>query len=197
MKLDIVIAGIGGQGNVLISRILAHAAIKAGLHVRTSEAIGMAQRGGPVTSQVRMGDKLYGGIIPDRQADVIIGLELAEAVRVMPKLKKTGRVITSSTQVIPISVSMGLSTYDKEELLKYIKQQTKEPIIFDAVELARKAGNEKTANIVMLGAFSTLPFLPFSPDFLLESCLEIIPEKFHQVNTCAFKLGSSIQEVKS
>lgn len=196
MKIDIVIAGVGGQGNVLMSRILAQAAMEAGLEVRTSEVIGMAQRGGPVTSQVRMGQGLHGGIIPDRQADVILGLELAETVRVLPKLKAGGRVITSSTNVVPVSVAVGLSTYNRDALLSHLRNNTSQPVVFDAISLARQAGSDKAANVVLLGALSTLPVLPFSADALLKSCLELIPAKFHGVNREAFALGRRAMEVE-
>ncbi|NPV26168.1 MAG: indolepyruvate oxidoreductase subunit beta [Firmicutes bacterium] len=195
MKIDIVIAGVGGQGNVLMSRILARAAMEAGLAVRTSEVIGMAQRGGPVTSQVRMGDALYGGLIPDRQADIILGLELAETVRVLPKLKPGGRVITSSTSLVPVSVAVGLSTYDREALLQYLQTMTSRPVIFDAVSLALQVGNARAANVVLLGALSTLPVLPFSPETLMRCCLESIPAQFQSINQKAFELGRRIMEV--
>ena len=189
MKLDIVISGVGGQGLVLASRVLARAAMDNGLAVRTSEAIGMAQREGPVTSHVRMGDELYGAIIPDHQADFLLGLELAETVRWLNKLKPEGTVIASSSTIVPTSVQLGLSTYDKEALISHLTRHPAKVVFLDVDELSRRAGHPKTANVIILGALSTFPGLPFKPDQLLRAILESVPDKLQDINTRAFETG--------
>ena len=189
MKLDIVISGVGGQGLVLASRVLARAAMDNGLAVRTSEAIGMAQREGPVTSHVRMGDELYGAIIPDHQADFLLGLELAETVRWLNKLKPEGTVIASSSTIVPTSVQLGLSTYDKEALISHLTRHPAKVVFLDVDGLSRRAGHPKTANVIILGALSTFPGLPFKPDQLLRAILESVPDKLQDINTRAFETG--------
>lgn len=189
-KTDIVIAGVGGQGNLLASRILARAAVTAGLEVRTSESIGMAQREGPVNSHVRLGLGLSGPLIPDRAADILIGLELAETVRTLPKLKDGGRVVTSTTVIKPITVTMGVSSYQVDELMTYLRQTLPGTLFIDAGDVARQAGNVKAANTVLLGALSTLDgVLPFNHEDLYAALMATIPAKLAEVNRRAFTLG--------
>ncbi len=195
MKLDIVISGVGGQGSVLASRALALAAMSSGLAVRTSEVIGMAQREGPVTSHVRMGDHLYGAIIPDREADFLLGFELAETVRALDKLKPGGTIITSYSTIIPVSVQLGISKYDSQTYKEYLKEKAGRIVFLDMAEISSRAGNPKTGNVVMLGAFSTVLGLPFKPEQLLESVLNSVPDKLKDINRRAFELGQQAMEV--
>jgi len=190
MKFDIVIAGVGGQGNVLASRVLARAALAAGLEVRTSESIGMAQREGQVASHVRMGRGLAGAVIPHGEADLVIGLELAETVRALPKLRPGGKAVVGTTVIRPLSVLIGDSVYDDAALLAYLKERVPDVILVDAEELAVQAGNRKAANSVLLGAVSTLDgFIPVSADHLLSALLQTLPPRLHEVNRRAFALG--------
>ncbi|MEW5763082.1 MAG: 2-oxoacid:acceptor oxidoreductase family protein [Bacillota bacterium] len=190
MKCDVVIAGVGGQGNVLASRVLARAAVAAGLEVRTSENIGMAQREGPVASHVRMGKGLAGGIVPDGEADLLIGLELAEAVRALPKLRPGGKAVVSTTVIRPPSVLLGASTYDVDGLLGYLKERVPDAVLLEAEELAAAAGNRKAANSVLLGAAGALDgVLPVTADQLLDALLATLPPRLHEVNRRAFALG--------
>lgn len=195
MKLDIVISGVGGQGSVLASRALASAGMGIGLDVRTSEVIGMAQREGSVTSQVRIGEQLYGATIPDHEADILLGFELAETIRALPKLKKGGFIIANSSAIVPVSVQLGISSYDQEAMRRYLREQPGRVVLLDLDELARKAGNPKTSNVIILGALSTLPGLPFEPKQLLQAVLSYIPEKLHNTNRRAFEVGRRAMEV--
>ncbi|MFZ5898758.1 MAG: indolepyruvate oxidoreductase subunit beta [Bacillota bacterium] len=197
MKFDIVLAGVGGQGNILASRVLARAALSKGLQVRTSESIGMAQREGPVTSHVRMGTQLYGAIIPNRQADLIIGLELAETVRALPKLKPNGVVVASTLCIEPVTVMLGQSSYDREGLLAYLKQRVADVVLVDADGLARQAGNVRAANSVLLGVVAALPgLLPFAGEVLEQALLNTVKPKLREVNSRAFALGRQALEEK-
>jgi indolepyruvate ferredoxin oxidoreductase beta subunit len=190
MSLNIVISGIGGQGSVMASRVLALAAMENGLSVRTSEVTGMAQREGMVTSHVRMGAGLYGAIIPDRQADFLLGLELSETVRALPKVKPAGCVIAATTTVIPAAVHLGLSEYNREALTEYLKAYAGDRLSFlDLDALVRRAGHPKTGNVVMLGALAAFPGLPFSREQLLASLLKYVPEKLGTINMRAFEIG--------
>lgn len=199
MSLDIVIAGVGGQGTVLASRVIAQAALNAGLPVRTSETIGMAQREGTVTSNVRIGDQgvefFKGAIIPEKEADVLIGFELAETVRSFNKLTPDGRIFANTEAIIPVSVTSGRSSYDIEGLKDFLMKRAVKPVLFNATALAVQAGNFKATNTVLLGAFSTLENLPFTSDELLQALVEVIPKKLEEVNRKAFELGRKAVEV--
>jgi indolepyruvate ferredoxin oxidoreductase beta subunit len=195
MNLDILISGVGGQGSVLASRALALTAMERGLAVRTSEVIGMAQREGSVVSHVRIGEELYGAIIPDRRADFLLGLELAETARALNKLKPGGIVLTGTTTIVPATVQLGLSTYDREAITNYIKKQAGKVFFLDLEELSRRAGHARTGNVVILGALSTLPGLPFGPDQMLQAILRFVPGQFLELNRRAFETGRAAMEV--
>jgi indolepyruvate ferredoxin oxidoreductase beta subunit len=196
MKLDIVITGVGGQGNVLASRILAQAAMDAGYSVRTSEAIGMAQREGVVMSQVRIGEALNGAVIPDGEADVLLGFELAETVRGLPKLKNQGTVIANNKTIIPVSAALGICNYASKDLLNYLQTNVSNLSLFAATELAAQAGTAKATNIVLLGALAGTKLLPFNKEHLLERVLQAVPVKFREINRRAFELGCQATEVQ-
>ncbi len=195
MRMDIVIAGVGGQGTVLASRVIAQAALDAGLAVRTSETIGMAQREGTVTSHVRIGEPLYGALIPDGSADVLLGFEMAETARWLHKLKPGGTVLANSARIIPVSVASGRSKYEADTIMEYLRSTTDSLTMLDATELAIKAGNYRATNTVLLGAMSTLPCLPFKSKGLLSALLETIPAKLRDINSRAFELGRQAVEV--
>lgn len=195
MNLNIVISGVGGQGSVLAARALALSAMENGLSVLTSEVIGMAQREGMVTSHVRMGNEIYSPTIPDHGADLLLGLELAETVRSLPKLKPEGSVIASTSTITPVPVQLGLSKYNSEALIDYLKKRTEKVFLLDLDVLSQRAGHPKTGNVVILGALSTLPGLPFSQNQLLKSVLKQVPNKLKDVNTRAFEIGRRAMEV--
>jgi indolepyruvate ferredoxin oxidoreductase beta subunit len=191
--MDIIMCGVGGQGTVLASRVLGEAAINQGLQVRTSEIIGMAQREGTVVSQVRIGDSLDGPLIPDNAADYLLGFELAEAVRNLDKLKKHGKALINTQMIVPPTVYLGISTYDKEMLTDYLREQVPGLVLIDALNLAGKAGHRKAINAVMLGAFSAL-CAPVNGKTVLEQLLARLPERVREINTRAFNLGKEYVE---
>jgi indolepyruvate ferredoxin oxidoreductase beta subunit len=189
MKCDILIAGVGGQGQVLASRLLGAAAIDAGFAARTSETIGMSQRGGSVTSNVRIDGGAFSSIIPTAQADIIIGFEICETVRNLSRLSENGGVVMSSKVISPVSVSLGLAKYDKEKMLQYIKDNVKKLVVIDAQKLALEAGSVKAANVVMLGAALGAGLLPFKKDRFLSVIGDNVPKKFKELNIRAFEKG--------
>ena len=121
MSRSCLLCGVGGQGVVLASRLIAYAAMEQGDFVRTTETIGMAQRGGSVVSHVRAGCEVHSPIIPAGTADVIIAFEPGEAVRCLPYLKEGGMVVTNRQIVKPVSASLGGSSYNAEEMLDHLK----------------------------------------------------------------------------
>ena len=191
--MDIIMCGVGGQGTVLASRVVGETAIKQGYEVRTSEIIGMAQREGPVVSQVRIGTKLHGPLIPDVSADYLLGFELAEAVRNIDKLDTRGQALVNTHMIVPPTVYLGISQYPEEQLIDYLKEQNSGLVLINANELADQAGSTKAVSAVMLGAFAGL-----CPDIdetmLLKELLARLPERVQEINTRAFRLGKEFVE---
>ena len=107
MTTNILLCGVGGQGTVLASKLIAEAAMRRGFAVRTAETIGMAQRGGCVASHVRIGHEIHSPLIPNASADLIIGFEPAEAIRALPYLKKDGAVVASRKRIQPVTAALG------------------------------------------------------------------------------------------
>lgn len=187
MKYDILIAGVGGQGVVLASRLLALAAIKAGFHVSTAETIGMSQRGGSVSSHVRIGDEIFGSLIPVGQADLLLGLEPAETLRNLPFLRNGGKVLVNTHAIPPASKPPGSPEYDPVALLSFLSAYYPDIFCSDFTELAEQEGTQRAANVAMLGAAAGARVLPF-PEETLKAILNTeIPEKYRAVNKAAFE----------
>lgn len=188
-RLDIVISGVGGQGTVLASRILAQAALNSGLSARTSETIGMAQREGSVQSHIRIGGDSFGPVIPKGQADVLLGFEPAEAVRTFGLLKDSGIVLVNLQPIRPITVTLGTSAYSFETVKQYLDEQSNQTFYINGFEKAVAAGSYRAVNSVMLGALAGTGLLPFSTEQLLKALLELVPEKARAINEKAFQFG--------
>lgn len=187
MEFNILICGVGGQGTILASYVLGNAALKEGLKVRLGEIHGMAQRGGSVVSHVRMGDEVYGSVIPLEKADVIIAFEPLEALRNISSLKKGGKVILNTERMNPISVSLGESEYPQiEEIISTLSEKGK-VYSFNATEIAKKIGNQVTMNMVMIGALSFLE-IPIKNETLLET-INLVLGKKAELNIKAFEAG--------
>ncbi|WP_258361093.1 indolepyruvate oxidoreductase subunit beta [Moorella sulfitireducens (nom. illeg.)] len=192
--MDILIAGVGGQGIILASRALASAAVTAGLTVRTAETIGMAQREGSVVSHVRLGVSEAGPLIPCGAADVLLALEPAEACRNLKYLRPGGRALVSTAPVIPVLSSLGRSPYPVTDILTYLRNNLPGCRCLDALALAREAGSPRTLNLVMLGCLANFD-LPFPADLLLAEALTLLPAGVHDMNRRAFELGRRALEV--
>lgn len=187
----LVIAGVGGQGTLLASRILALSAIKAQMPVRVGETYGAAQRGGPVMGHVQIGGKGRGPQICPGEADALLGFEQAEAVRrSVTFLKKNGMVIMNSRRFPPAEVISGIAEYPKREvLMAWLGEITLNIIAFDATLLAKKAGDPITTNVVLIGALCATGLLPFREDVVLKTLKENIRPTYHETNLKAFNLG--------
>lgn len=147
-----LLCGVGGQGTVLASRILAQAAMEKGYFARTAETIGMAQRGGCVVSHVRFGKCVAASMIPLGKADVIIGFEPGEAVRNLEYLKPGGLVITCRRKVEPVMSALTGSSYSGEEMVAYLQERVPHCIVIDGEEICRKCGSSKVLNVALVGA---------------------------------------------
>lgn len=189
MSRNCLLCGVGGQGVVLASRLIAYAAMEQGDFVRTTETIGMAQRGGSVVSHVRAGEEVHSPLIPAGGADVILAFEPGEAVRCLPYLKEGGLVITNSRIVKPVTASLGGSSYSGGEMLDYLKKKAGKVIVVDGDEICRRAGSAKVLNVALLGAAAKSGALGISMDEMLEAVRKNVKEKYIALNEKALKLG--------
>jgi indolepyruvate ferredoxin oxidoreductase beta subunit len=187
----LVIAGVGGQGTLLASRLLAQSAIEAGLHVTIGETYGMAQRGGPVMSHVHIGGETNNPQMRPGEADVLLGFEIGEAVRRgVTYLKDGGLALVNRRKLPPVEVISGMVAYPSEEsLISLLKQVTEDIVIFDATRLANKAGDPITTNVVMLGALTESGRLPFSEDMIVTAMKSSLRHAYLELNMRAFDLG--------
>ena len=189
MKLNCILAGVGGQGTVLASKLIAQAAMEKGAMVRAAETIGMAQRGGCVVSHVRAGESVASSMVPKGQADVILGFEPAEAVRCLPYLKEGGAVVVSRKAVKPVTASLSGGTYDGEEMLRFLKEHVENLIVVDGEEICRKCGSSKVLNVALLGAAAGAGALGISPEDLEKTVADVVPQRFVDLNLAAFREG--------
>jgi indolepyruvate ferredoxin oxidoreductase beta subunit len=192
-KLDLLVTGVGGQGVVLASDIIGETALMAGFDVKKTDALGMAQRGGSVTSHVRMAPKIWSPLIRDGEVDVLLAFENLEAARWSHILRPGGVVIVNDYEQPPQSVSLGQETYPtKEEITDILKQQTDQVYFIKASEQARELGNIRTFNILMLGSFSV--FAPLDLDTWKRCISQRLPEKIRDINLTAFDKGRKEME---
>lgn len=188
---NILLSGVGGQGTVLASKIIAKAAIRKGNPARTAETIGMAQRGGCVVSHVRIGDDCFSPLIPLNTADVIIGFEPAEAVRVLPYLKDHGTVIVSSGAVKPTTDALSEKSYDSRKMTDYLKSLDIRLVIVNAKDVIEKCGTAKVLNIALLGAAINAGAIDISLDEMRSIITSDMKEQFRDINLQALDVGAN------
>jgi indolepyruvate ferredoxin oxidoreductase beta subunit len=195
MRLNLIVAGVGGQGSVLASHILAEAAIASGLPARVGETFGAAMRGGAVASHVRMGD-VAGPLVKKGGADAILALEPLEGLRVgVDYLSSEGVMILNTRPLYPVDTSIGVVVYPPiEQIVADLEALGKAIYPFDATELAIQAGNARTLNSVILGALAGTGLLPFSADILEAALVERVPPSSLESNRKAFHLGLAYME---
>lgn len=182
---NVSLVGVGGQGILLTSDVLALAAMHAGLDAKKSEIHGMSQRGGSVISQVRFGEKVHSPIIPNGASDILVSFERLEALRWAHLARPGAKLVVNDMERIPITVSSGLQPPAKD----VEKRLAAYPglMLIAANPLAEQAGNLRTANVVVMGALSTL--VPFDEEHWQAAMRERIPAKLLDVNLRAFALG--------
>lgn len=182
---NILLVGVGGQGIILASKILANGLMSAGFDVKMSEVHGMAQRGGSVTTQVRFGEKVYSPIIGKGQADILVSFEKMEAGKWMDHLKKGGKVVVNDYEIPSAPILTGKAEYPKgivEEL-----QAKTDVTIFKAADIAKELGNIKTMNVVMVGSLAKAMGLD-NIDWE-EVVKNTVKEKFVDINIKALRKG--------
>jgi indolepyruvate ferredoxin oxidoreductase beta subunit len=183
---SILFAGVGGQGILRASDIICEVIMDAGLDVKKSEVHGMAQRGGCVTSHVRYGSKVYSPLAEMGSIQTLVSFEKMEALRYLKFLRKDAAIIVNTEEIFPPAVNMGDAPYP-EDAIAFLKDNYSNVIHFNAAELAKKVGNIKTANVVLLGAVSNLMNIDQS---IWENVIKkSFPEKLVKMNLEAFQSG--------
>ncbi len=190
----LIIVAVGGQGNLLTTRVIGEAALLSGIPVRMSEIHGMAQRGGVVESAVVFGDA-QSSTISDGEADILVGFEPSETLRAINKCNLNTIVITNLATLPSFTVTLGKSVYpDLNELQDLIRAKTDNLIAFDAAALAKEAGNVMSVNMVLLGSLIQTDILPLSANNVKEAIKKTTKKAFVESNLKAFELGFSAAE---
>lgn len=184
--VDVLMVGVGGQGTILASRVLAQAAQAVGYDIKVSEIHGMAQRGGSVVTQIRLGEKVYSPLIVKGGADILLAFEKLEALRLLPYLKKDGVLIVNDQAIDPVPVLVGTAQYPPN-IPDYLRKSVPGTLVFDATEIAARCGTSKAANVVLLGAMARR--LPIERAIWEKALTERVPAKLLEVNKAAFAAG--------
>ncbi len=188
---NIFLSGVGGQGTILASNILAEVFLKAGYDVKKSEVHGMAQRGGDVTTHFRFGKKVYSPLIKYGDVDFLLSFELLEALRYINWVKPEGKIVINRQEIFPPGVNLGTAKYP-QEVEKTFKKFFKENVhVIDGQEMARKLGNTQAANVVLVGAFSNF-FPEITDGQFIDAIKTLLAPKLHDLNVKAFYEGRKI-----
>jgi indolepyruvate ferredoxin oxidoreductase beta subunit len=197
-EFNIVLAGVGGQGTILAAEILGVAAVKDGLNVRVSEIHGMAQRGGAVTSNVRIGEKVSSSTVLEGQADVLLGFEPLETLRNLRFASEKTLVIMSDEQIPPTELAAKSIDYPSMgKILEKIHRFTNRVFMVQTKKLAKEAGSILTRNVILIGALAAVEKLPIKSESLAEALRELVPRKHLEMNIRAFKLGFECAKQKA
>ena len=201
MQKNIILTGVGGQGTVLASKLIAAASLAKGYEVMSAETIGMAQKGGSVFSHLRVGDELYSPMIRRGTADLLLAFdaaevqsrldEPAEAVRMLPYLKPDGTLVVSSHPIMPVTAALSGTDYTGSEMIEYLKREVSDIHVFDGAAAASEIGNPKALNVIMLGAALASGALDFlTADDLLTAIRAKVKPQFVALNERALRYAS-------
>jgi len=190
MIFNCLIAGVGGQGTVLASKLIAMAAMENGYDVRTAETIGMAQRGGHVVSHIRIGQDIFSPLIALGAADALIAFEPAEAVRHLPYISERGTLILCDTVVKPVTAALANEPYNPEDMIDYLKKNYQKSIIISGNILKEQCG--RTLNVAVLGFAAQSGIFPFSVDVLKNIISRI--SRYREQNIASYELGRKLYD---
>jgi indolepyruvate ferredoxin oxidoreductase beta subunit len=186
--VDFAIVGVGGQGVILVSDLLANVGLRAGLDVKKTDSLGMSQRGGSVVSFVRWGQTVRSMLPSLGDVHIVLALEMLEAARYAEWLRRGGVVLVSEQEITPISVSAGVDSYPtRHEVMDLIARRGASDLWLPCVDIAAQAGSARAANVVMLGALSTFLDLPEAE--WTSAIAEFLPKRIVDVNLRAFGAG--------
>lgn len=191
---SVLFSGVGGQGIILASRILAKCAFVSGYMVKESELHGMAQRGGSVTSHVRFGEEVYSPLIHKGKADFLVALEELEGLRYAYYLKPNGNVILNEKRIMPSSINPAIAPYP-EDVKSQLESMGFHVDNVNALEIANNLGNPKVENIIVMGMLSR--YMPFPLSVWETVVKESVPAKTIEINLSAFEKGRALTEGKA
>ncbi len=183
---NILLSGVGGQGIILASDVMAEVFLEAGFDVKKSEVHGMAQRGGSVTSHVRFGRKVYSPIIKQGDVDILFSFEQLESLRWLNYVKPDGVILLNNHKINPPAVNLGQMEYPKD-IPGIIRKRFDRFHLVDGTKLALEAGDIRAANVVLLGTISKL--FDMEESLWIETVLGHLPAKVHEINRKAFAMG--------
>lgn len=189
---SIVLIGVGGQGTILVSKILTHALMSHGYDVKMSEVHGMAQRGGSVSTQVRFGKKVNSPLVGKGEADILVAFEKMEAARGLGCLKQDGILIVNDFEIVPLPVAAGRVPYP-DGILDALSDKVR-TIAFDAAGTAEALGQTRAMNVVLLGAL--VEALSLEALNVRDSVAELVPEASREVNLLAFDAGRDMARAR-
>lgn len=182
-----LLCGVGGQGTILASRIIAAAAMEKGWFARTAETIGMAQRGGVVVSHVRVGESVPSPLIPPGMADVILSFEPGEAVRSLSYLKPGGLLIACDREVQPIAA---FQPYDGAAMADWLRRSVPRCHVLDAQAICDACDSSRVLNVALVGALAASGEMGLSLEDVSQAMLSRVSEKYRDMNLMALKLGA-------
>ncbi|MFB6153973.1 MAG: indolepyruvate oxidoreductase subunit beta [Halodesulfurarchaeum sp.] len=194
MEQNLLFTGVGGQGVILAAKVVGEAATAAGHETRVGEIHGMSQRGGSVVAHVRYGNRVYGPMVPEGKANVVVALEPMEALRYANYLKPGGLFLVNFEPEMPFPVEQGEAEYPDEAEIREALEARGRLVEVPALELATEAGIPKGANAVLLGALSTEYDLGLDVEQIREALLELVPDDARESNRDAFELGREGQD---
>lgn len=186
--INFLLTGVGGQGTILASNVLADLGVMLGFDVKKAEIHGMSQRGGTVTSYIRWAEKVYSPIISRGEADIIIAFEKLEAIRAIDQIKKGGIILINDYSIIPVTVSSGNAVYPSDDtIIEKIHSFTNRDYWIKGMQIADELGNSKVSNVAVLGALSHI--LNIEKETFLKSIVDKIPVHLRAVNQASFGKG--------
>jgi indolepyruvate ferredoxin oxidoreductase beta subunit len=186
--MNFLITGVGGQGTVLASDILAAVGLAAGYDVKKSDMLGLAVRGGAVVGHVRWGEQVHSPIVPEGRVDYLVAFEILEGLRWLDQVRPEGTILINQQEIHPVTVSSGFATYpDKETVDNALRVAAEHVYRIPGLDIAQELGNTRVLNIVLLGALSAL--LPVAPETWEGMLRERVPSRFVDLNLRAFHEG--------
>lgn len=189
MQTNIMLCGVGGQGIVLTSKLIAAAAMEEDIPVMSAETIGMAQKGGSVFSFLRLGEGVSCPMFAPKSADILIAFEPAEAVRMLDYLKEGGKVVVNTHAIMPVTAALKGSDYKGEQMLEYLKSKVENILLIDGDKASEEIGSPKVLNMVMLGAAIRSGVLPFDVEKIEQTMRNTVKQQFHEINSRALRYG--------
>lgn len=186
--MNFLITGVGGQGTVLASDILAAVGLAAGYDVKKSDMLGLAVRGGAVVGHVRWGEQVHSPIVPEGRVDYLMAFEILEGLRWLDQVRPEGTILINQQEIHPVTVSSGFATYpDKETVDNALRVAAEHVYRIPGLGIAQELGNARVLNVVLLGALAAM--LPVEPEIWERALRGRVPPKYEELNVRAFRNG--------